>query len=337
MARKQLSEDYDGGDTPSSSPSTDVTRDNHPSYAPAHLMTTYVDRLRPKLRDLDLSSPEMKSWLESGRAEMVNILVAKKISKRIAEWVVAQTLDLAVYQQLEELRRANLRSGLVVARESLSTLNRNVDRLVQAILKLPAASRTKLNKIMAQQDWEHFDTETFSELILTIQAASSSLSPTCFAIELRSTIEQSASKVSKDTAVMEVGRTGPPAILELWDMLPSKTRVQLEEHIRNSPPPTSALRFFQELASALARCRVNFGQSHPVEFAFAERVARLWAKLDLNIGRAYDFNELRHVESYFQKFCRIALTVIGDHSRISDRQISHLKVKFAAKTPAAVS
>ena len=313
MARKQLSEDYDGGDTPSSSPSTDVIRDDHASYAPAHSMTTYVDRLRPKLKDLDLSSPEMKSRLESGRAEMVHILVAKKISKPIAEWVVAQTLDLAVCHQLEELRRANLRNGLVVARESLSNLNRNVDRLVQAIFKLPAASRAKLNKIMAQQDWEHFDTETFSELILTILAASSSLSPRCFAIELRSAIEQSASKVSKDTAVMEVGRRGPPAILELWDMIPSQARVQIEEHIRNSAPPKSALGFFRELASALGKCRVNPGHSRPVEFAFAKRVARLWAKLDLNVGRAYDFNESRHVESYFQKFCQIALTVVGDH------------------------
>ena len=52
MARKQVSEDYDGGDTPSSSPSADVIRDAHPSYAPAHPMKTYVGRLRPKLKDL---------------------------------------------------------------------------------------------------------------------------------------------------------------------------------------------------------------------------------------------------------------------------------------------
>jgi hypothetical protein len=298
-----------------------------------HRMPPYVDRVRLKLKDVDLSSPEMNSRLESGRAEMESILVRKKISQSNAKWAVAQTLDMAANQQLEELRRTKSRSGIMGSQEPLHALIRNLDRLVEAIVKLPAVSRGKLNKIIVQQDWQHFDTEIFFELIHAMLATSWTLSPACIGLELRSAIEQSTSQVFKDTAVIEVDRRGPPAVLEMWEMLPPKARVQIEEQIRSSPPAKFALRFFQELASALRalrKRRVNVGHLRPVVAIFGERVARLWAKLGLHAGRAYDWDKSRYLESSFQRFCRIALTIVGDDSHISERQISHIKVKAAA-------
>jgi hypothetical protein len=47
----------------------------------------------------------------------------------------------------------------------LQHLIKQIDHLAKAISELPSISIGKLNKIIAKQNWQYFDTEVFFELI----------------------------------------------------------------------------------------------------------------------------------------------------------------------------
>jgi hypothetical protein len=178
-------------------------------------------------------------------------------------------------------------------------------------------------------DLRHFDTEMLAELIHTMMTAT--LSPNRAAEELRSAISVASLKSSNDKSVRKIRRWGPLAFVELWELMPFETRSEVERSVRERSPKR-ALAFFRCLAGELKKHSPQLKRVRrpPVVRFFGDRVAKIWGELGLHVGRAYDGDMAQHLESDFQKFCRLALTAVGDQSRISGRQLDALKARRVA-------
>jgi hypothetical protein len=68
-------------------------------------MKPFVNRMRLRLKALDLTDPDAAARLDQAQEDMWSILKKKKISRIIANQIIAETLDAAVNHRLESLRR----------------------------------------------------------------------------------------------------------------------------------------------------------------------------------------------------------------------------------------
>jgi hypothetical protein len=294
-------------------------------------MKLYVARVRLRLKDFDITDLEKSQANQT----MANILTGNGIPQHKAELAVAQTVDFAADHQLQPLRRDRYLKGSALAKKNLDRLIELFDQLVQVLSKFPPVSRGKLNKIVVGQDWRHFDTEAFDYLIHAMRDALPKLSPACVAQEALSIINEATLRVSEDLAVTQTIRTGPPAILDLWQIIPAATRTQVEEGIRRWPSCRSATAFFRDLATVLANSQQKTGRGPAVEGLFATRAAAIWRGLDLHVGRAYFGGDRSapagHYASNFQSFCKEAFAVFGEGSSVSERQVDRLKRELQRK------
>jgi hypothetical protein len=249
----------------------------------------------------------------------MKLLNKKNVPQKKAEWAIRQTLDIAVNHQLDLARREQYFANCAIAKKHLRQLRKQVNSLVQALSKLPPASKGKLNKIIRVQDWRQFDTEALAEIIRAMMDTLPKVSPHCYAEEARSAISDTILRDSKEYAVAQIVRTAPPAILVLWEMIPAQTRTKVEEDIRTLSLGISVLDFFQHLPIVLAKSpgRMRDGRT-AIERVFAQKIAWVWRALGLRVGRVFG-------ESYFQQYCRRALSAVGDDTRISGRQVRRLK------------
>jgi hypothetical protein len=298
----------------------------------ANQMKPYGNRLRFRLVHFDLADQDNKLRLEDARREMTNILIKKKIREEEAQRAVAEALDVAADHQLEALRRDKCLRDLSRSKGFLKRLRKQLDRLNQAISKLPPLAKGKLNKIVVEQDWQNFDTETFAKLIRAMADTLANLSPACIANKASWAMNESA-RGSKDPAVAQIARTAPPVIFELWETIPAGTRTQVEADLRNWLPSTRrpAAEFLNHFSALLGkfRPRRKRGRWPPIERRFGERVARIWNGLGLRVGRA--FSGKSEYSGTFQRFIRVALTAVGDDTRLSNRQVVNLKSDIRRK------
>jgi hypothetical protein len=305
----------------------------HKNLEVANRMEPYARRLRLRLKHFDVSDLKKKQRLANAHREMTKILVKKKMSPDEAHWTVAQTLDIAADHQLEVLRRDQNLQDLSRSQRDLRCLIKQLDRLGLAISKLPPLAKGKLNKIVvAKQDWRNFDTETFSELVQAMTSALSESSPACTSEKVITAINE---KIRSGThpAVTQIVRTAPPALIELWQIIPSETRTQVEASLRNWVPPTRrpAMEFLIRLSTLLKKFqpRLKRGQRSPIELRFGQRVARIWQGLGLHVGRAVSGHS--KYRGTFQRFTRFALIAVGDDMRLSNRQVVNLKSNIRRK------
>jgi len=316
-----MSKPVDPGSTPTARP---VVRRHRPGRLHENFKVTTP--MKPYANRIQLRVAHNKRRLENARREMTHLLTKKKVRRELAQQAVIQALDIAADHQLEALRRSQNLTELTRSQISLERLLEQLDALKHEISKLPPLAKVKFNKIVAGQDWENFDTETFSELIhAMIDALSTSSAITDKA---RSAIIEPL-RASKHPAVAQIIRTAPPTTLDLWDVIPAQTRTRVEAKLRTWVPSSQrpANEFLNRLISLLERCRPRprKGRRHAIERRFGRRLASIWRGLGLHVGRAFDGESGRHVESSFQRFARLALTNVGDDSRISNRQIESLK------------
>jgi hypothetical protein len=252
---------------------------------------------------------------------MAKILTRKKLSRCKAERVVTQTLDIAANHQLECLRRARNFEGFSLAIKANGQLKTLIDSFVHVLDKLPPASKGKINKIIIAQDWQHFDTEAFADLISALISDLTEVSPASIANEARRIL----------IGGPKAFRTLPPAILELWETIPAQTRSRAEANIRSLPSCKSAVGFFRHVATVVTEfCpQLKMGRRSPIEQQFARRIATMWDALGLHVGRAYHSGNrdqwAHHYPSTFQRFCNLALEIVGDPARISGRQVARLR------------
>jgi hypothetical protein len=101
-------------------------------------------------------------------------------------------------------------------------------------------------------------------------------------------------------------------------------------------PSRSLVRWLDDVAGLLDQERPARNRGAPPSIArvFVSRVAAIWRTLGLNAGLAY--NVFLHpdgrggrVESRFQRYCRAALTAVGDSRTISARQVANYKRKYS--------
>jgi hypothetical protein len=304
----------------------------HKNLEVANRMEPYASRLRLRLKHFDMSDAKKKPRLAIARREMTKILVKKKVHPDEARRAVTLTLDIAADHQLEVLRRDQNLQDLNRSQRDLRRLIKQLDHLRLAISTLPPLAKSKLNKIVAEQDWQNFDTETLIMLIHAMADTLANLSPACIANEALRAINEPA-RGSKHPAVAQIVRTAPPAILELWETIPAGARTQAEADFGNWVPPTRrpAMEFLIRLSTLLEKFqpKLKRGRRFPIERRFGERVARNWRGLGLHVGRAFSGHS--KYRGTFQRFTRWALIAVGDDSQLSNRQMVNLKSNMRRK------
>lgn len=294
-------------------------------------MRPFASRMRMRVGDLDLSDPATASEFERCSEIMRNILIKKKISRKDADRIIALTFEAASDHQLESLRRDRFVDDFERSKNDLSRLIKQIDHLANAISALPPMSVGKLNKIIAKQNWLYFDTEMFFELMHVMQDALSVLSPARAANKARSAIGETL-RASRDPAVTQVERTAPPAIAELWDIMPAETRTQVEADIQRwTPPKRGQVSSFLNCLIALLRKyrpKVSTRRRPSIKRRYLQKTGKIWSSFGLNVGRAHYGAKSESAESPFQHFARLALLAVGDSSGISVRQIVNLQSKL---------
>jgi hypothetical protein len=308
----------------------------HKNLEVANRMEPYASRLRLRLKHFDVSDPKKKQRLANAHREMTKILVKKKVHPDEARRAVTRTLDIAADHLLEVLRRDQNLQGLSRSQRDLRRLIKQLDHLRLAISTLPPLAKSKLNKIVAEQDWQNFDTETLIRLIHAMADTLANSSPACIANEALRAINEPV-RGSKHPAVAQIVRTAPPAILELWETIPAGTRTQAEVGLRNWVPPTRrpAMEFLIRLSTLLEKFqpKLKRGRRFPIERRLGERISRIWHGLGLHVGRAFSGHSKYH--GTFQRFTRWALIAVGDDARLSNRQMGHLKSDMRRKRDTA--
>jgi hypothetical protein len=182
----------------------------HKNLEVANRMEPYASRLRLRLKHFDVSDPKKKQRLANAHREMTKILVKKKVHPDEARRAVTRTLDIAADHLLEVLRRDQNLQGLSRSQRDLRRLIKQLDHLRLAISTLPPLAKSKLNKIVAEQDWQNFDTETLIRLIHAMADTLANSSPACIANEALRAINEPV-RGSKHPAVAQIVRTAPPA------------------------------------------------------------------------------------------------------------------------------
>jgi hypothetical protein len=134
----------------------------------------------------------------------------------------------------------------------------------------------------------------------------------------------------------EPGETRRPPIIDQWEAMPGTTRVKVEAML-GAKPSRSLVGWLNNVADLLeeeqpARKR---GAPRSISRVFVSRIATIWRTLGLNPGLAYDFflhpadddriGRGGRMESAFQRYCRAALTAVGDSTEISARQVANYK------------
>jgi hypothetical protein len=204
--------------------------------------------------DLDITDEACASEFKRCSELMRNILTKKKISNKDADRIMTLTFDAAADHQLESLRRDRFVDDLDRSKKDLQRLLKQIDHLAKAISELPPTSIGKLNKIIAGQNWQHFDTEMFFELMQVMQDALSVLSPASAAKKACSAIGEKTLRASRHPVVAQIERTAPPAMTELWEIMPAETRTHVEAEIQCwTPPKRGQVRSFLNYLVTLLR------------------------------------------------------------------------------------
>jgi hypothetical protein len=115
--------------------------------------------------------------------------------------------------------------------------------------------------------------------------------------------------------------------------MPATMRVKVEPMVQ-AIPSRSLVPWLDDVANLLDRQRPARKRGAPpsITQAFVSRVAAIWRTLGLKPGLAYN-HDLHpasgdqigrggRVDSRFQRFCRAALSAVGDPRRISARQVA---------------
>jgi hypothetical protein len=193
-----------------------------------------------------------------------------------------------------------------------------------------------LNKrVFANIDHAPFDSEVFIDTIKMIEQGVSEVGPRRFADNVLSLIHP------------EPGGDRRPPIINQWESMPAVTRVTVEAMVQ-AIRSRSLVRWLDDVAGLLERERPARKRGAPRSLArvFVSRVAAVWGTLGLNPGLAYHFSLHRadgdrigrggRVESGFQRYCRAALTAVGDRTKVSARQVANWKTN-QKQPPALVS
>jgi hypothetical protein len=257
---------------------------------------------------------------------MRRILVEKgRVPAIAADRAILKTLEAAFDFQLADLRYRCLKAMEVCSHATLDHLIRGLRQLSDAIAQLPPTSKGQLNKrVFAKINQVPFDSEVFIEIIEAIEQALPEIRPRRLADNVLSLIHP------------EPGTARRAPIIDAWEAMPVVMREKVEAMVQDNPS-RSLVSWLDNVGSLLERERParKRGAPRSVSQVFVSRVATIWRTLGLRAGLSYDFFLHRgdgnrigrggRVESSFQRYCRTALTAVGDPTEISARQVSNYK------------
>ena len=293
----------------------------------ARKMEPFVERARLTGKHYDVGDVTAINVVERCRKGMNQILLRQKLSELEAKWAIRETFSIAVTYKLETRRRQQRVLKQKAQEIQILKLLDKIKVIRNTVSSLEQKARSKLNEITVKQCWEDFDTEAFAGIVHAMVDMLPTLSPTRIANDARSAICETTLPEYYTPEVRNITRCGGPAVLELWETIPAITRVQTEQFMRRLPQGTSVVRFLRHLEDGLAifMPRSKNGRSHAIVSVFAYRVAKIWIRLGLHVGRAYDGEENKERDSPFQSFCRHALAAVGESCGISRRQVCKLQ------------
>jgi hypothetical protein len=290
-------------------------------------MRPYVLRVRLRGSDFDFGSdPEQAVAYTKCVREMRRILVEKRrIPAIAADRAILKSLEAAFDFQSANLRYLFLKTMEAQSHTTLDHLIRGLRQLSNAVAQLPPNSKGELNKrVVGIIGQAQFNSEMLIEIVETITAALPEIGPCRLAENILSLIHPEPDEA----------RRAP--IIDQWEAMPATTRVKVEGMVPANPS-RSLVRWLDKVADLLegeqpARKR---GAPRSISRAFVWHIATIWRTLGLNAGLAYNFllhpaNDDRigrggRVESLFQRYCRAALTAVGDPTEISARQVVNYK------------
>ncbi len=295
-------------------------------------MHPYLLRLRLSGSDFDFgATPERAAAFTKSIGEMRrSLLQTRRVSAIAADRAILKTLEAAFDFQLADLRYRSLKAMEAQSNATLDQLIRNLQALVEAIARLPPTSKGQLNKrVFAQIDQAPFDSEAFADIIETIAQVLSEIGPRRLANNTLCLIHH------------DPGSNRRSPLIDAWEAMPAVTRVKVETMVQDNPS-RSLVPWLANLAHMLERERPVRKQGPPrtISQLFVSRVAAIWRTLGLKVGLAYDLflhpadedsiGRGGHVESRFQRYCRAALTAVGDPTKISARQVVNYKKNTSA-------
>jgi hypothetical protein len=262
---------------------------------------------------------------------MRRILVEKRrIPAIAADRAILKSLEAAFDFQSADLRYRFLKTMEAQSHTTLDHLIRGLRQLSNAIAQLPPNSKGELNKrVVGIIGQARFNSEMFIEIVDTITAALPEIRPRRLAENILSLIHP------------EPGGARRAPIIDQWEAMPATTRVKVEGMVPANPS-RSLVRWLDKVADLLEREQpaLKRGTPRSISQVFVSRIATIWRTLGLNAGLAYNFflhpaNDDRigrggRVESAFQRYCRAALTAVGDSTEISARQVVNYKRNTSA-------
>jgi hypothetical protein len=288
-------------------------------------MRPYVLRLRLRGTDFEFGSePEQAVAYTKCIREMRRILVEKRrIPAIAADRAILKSLEAAFDFQLAHLRYWFLKTTEVQSHTTLDHLIRNLRERRNAIALLPPNSKGELNKrvvgIIARAQ---FDSEAFIEIVETITAVLPQIGPRRLADDILSLFRPEPDR--------------RPPIIDQWEAMSATTRVKVEAML-GAKPSRSLVGWLNDVADLLEEEQpaCKRGAPRSISRVFVSRIAAIWRTLGLEPGLAYDFflhpadddriGRGGRVESVFQRYCRAALTAVGDSTEISARQVANYK------------
>lgn len=289
-------------------------------------MQPYVLRIRLRGLDFDFGSdPEAAVAFTKCIGGMRQILLRRRISAIAADRAILKTLEAAIDFQLTDLRHRSLKTIEAYSYRTLDHLIRELRQLSHAIGQLPPTSKGILNRrASALIEQRPFDSDVFIQIFEKIIAVVPELAPRKLAENIFSLVKSE-----------QTGDRRPP-IIDRWESMPATTRVKVEELVQ-AVPSRSLARWLDNIADLLEQERParKRGAPRSIIQAFVSRIATIWRSLGLKPGLAYNFflypdtddciGRGGRVESAFQRYCRAALTAVGDPTEISARQIVNFK------------
>jgi hypothetical protein len=290
-------------------------------------MHPYVLRVRLRGSDFDFgATPKRAAAFTKSIGDMRRILVEKgRVPAIAADRAIQKTLEVAFDFQLADLRYRSLKTVEARSHATLDHLIRGLRQLSGAIAQLPPTSKGQLNKrVFAKINQAPFDSEAFIDIIETIEQALPRIGPRRLADNVLSLIHP------------EPGAVRRAPIIDGWEAMPAVVRVKVEAMVQDNPS-RSLVSWLNNVARLLERERParQRGAPRAISQVFVSRIATIWRTLGLKAGLAYNFflypaNDDRigrggRVESTFQRYCRAALTAVGDPTEISARQVVNYK------------
>jgi hypothetical protein len=295
-------------------------------------MRPYVLRLRLRGTDFEFrSEPEQAVAYTKCIREMTRILVEqRRIAAIAAHRAILKSLEAAFDFQLADPQYRHLKTMERQSHATFHHLIRDLRQLSNAIARLPSSSKGELNKrVTGIIGAAQFDSETFIEIVEAITLTLREVGPRRLADNVLSLIHP------------EPDRARRPPIIDRWEAMPATTRVKVEGMVQANPS-RSLMRWLDNVADLLKREQpvAQRGAPRSISQVFVSRIATIWRTMGLNPGLAYNLHlhpadEDRigrggRVESAFQRYCRAALTAVGDSTEISARQVVNYKRNTSA-------